>query len=339
MILFAGASGQRTGLLSRLDDLVVFYRMQTFAVNTRRTYASQLKRYLDFCTETNVLPVPISQQDLACYVVFLAEKLQFSSVKQYLNVVRILHEEAGFGNPLKDSWFLSSLLTGVRRTIGDTCKPKLPITADILKKIFFLLDFTCAEDISFWASSLVAFFSFLRKSHLFPSKAEGSSRGILLREHVSFFGDHVELCITDAKTIQFRERVHIVPIPRIEQCPLCPAQALLMVYQLLPEAPPSCPLFSFPGAAGVRRCLTYSKFLTKLKGFLATLGFNPAGYSGHSFRRGGASLALNSCHVPVELIKLQGDWRSDCYQRYLEPSMDLKLKVGTGMAQKVKELF
>src|SRR4051794_1104850 len=32
-------------------------------------------------------------------------------------------------------------------------------------------------------------------------------------------------------------------------------------------------------------------------------------YTGHSFRRGGATFAFQ-CGVPASLIKLQGDWRS-----------------------------
>ena len=57
-------------------------------------------------------------------------------------------------------------------------------------------------------------------------------------------------------------------------------------------------------------------------------------YAGHSFRRGGASLAL-ACNLPTELIKLQGDWRSDCYQRYLDPDLDTKFTVADAMAKKV----
>ena len=39
-------------------------------------------------------------------------------------------------------------------------------------------------------------------------------------------------------------------------------------------------------------------------------------FSGHSLRRGGATFAFQ-CGIPSELIKLQGDWRSDAYMLYL----------------------
>ena len=38
-------------------------------------------------------------------------------------------------------------------------------------------------------------------------------------------------------------------------------------------------------------------------------------YTGHSFRRGGATFAFR-CGVPASLIKLQGDWHSDTYLLY-----------------------
>ena len=47
-------------------------------------------------------------------------------------------------------------------------------------------------------------------------------------------------------------------------------------------------------------------------------------FTGHSFRRGGASWAFRS-GVPGELIQICGDWASDSYKRYLEFSTQNKL--------------
>ena len=40
------------------------------------------------------------------------------------------------------------------------------------------------------------------------------------------------------------------------------------------------------------------------------LGYDPAKYAGHSFRRGGVSYAFQ-VGVPLELIKITGDWKSN----------------------------
>ncbi|KAI8516630.1 hypothetical protein Bbelb_052110 [Branchiostoma belcheri] len=54
-----------------------------------------------------------------------------------------------------------------------------------------------------------------------------------------------------------------------------------------------------------------------LKCILVRAGLNPHLYSLHSGRRGGATFAFRA-GVPVELIRLQGDWRSDAYLLYLK---------------------
>ena len=76
--------------------------------------------------------------------------------------------------------------------------------------------------------------------------------------------------------------------------------------------------------------LIATKFVSKLRQCLAQLGYPANQYSGHSFRRGGASLALQ-CGLPVDLIKFQGDWNSNAYERYLEYSFSLRQKVALSL--------
>ncbi|KAK3274383.1 hypothetical protein CYMTET_17436 [Cymbomonas tetramitiformis] len=54
------------------------------------------------------------------------------------------------------------------------------------------------------------------------------------------------------------------------------------------------------------------------------VGLNPASYAGHSLRRGGATAAMrldvNSIH-----IKMQRDWKSDCFERNCELDTEQRL--------------
>ena len=52
---------------------------------------------------------PASQETTAMYAAYLAQRLKSSSVRQYLNIVRIIHLGAGLVSPLKDSWYIISL--------------------------------------------------------------------------------------------------------------------------------------------------------------------------------------------------------------------------------------
>ena len=87
------------------------------------------------------------------------------------------------------------------------------------------------------------------------------------------------------------------------------------------------PLFTCPSQAGPV-AFTYSMFISRLKAGLGRAGVDPDNYAGHSLRRGGASFAL-AC---------KGDWKSDCYQRYLDPDIQTKFFVAKAMSDKVQSL-
>ena len=86
-------------------------------------------------------------------------------------------------------------------------------------------------------------------------------------------------------------------------------------YKLFPGAPHSGPILLYL-AGGNPRALLYGQFLSKLKVTLASLGEDSAQFAVDSFRRGGASWALQQ-GLPGEVIRLLGDWQSQSYLRYL----------------------
>jgi hypothetical protein len=72
------------------------------------------------------------------------------------------------------------------------------------------------------------------------------------------------------------------------------------------------------------KSLSYYQFLKDLKRILAELGYNPKQFAGHSFRRGGATCAMQA-GVPGEAIQLLGDWQSETYKRYIDMSFQDRL--------------
>ena len=79
-------------------------------------------------------------------------------------------------------------------------------------------------------------------------------------------------------------------------------------------------------AASLRfKIFTYSKFLQRLRGALHALGLPARDYACHSFRRGGASFAFQA-GLPVELIKIFGDWHSDAVLLYLTVPLSVRLE-------------
>ena len=92
------------------------------------------------------------------------------------------------------------------------------------------------------------------------------------------------------------------------------------------KADPTDPLFTLSN----RRPVFYKQYQLKLKKLIDKIGLDSNLYSTHSFRRGGCTFAFKS-KVPIDLMKSHGDWKSDCYQKYLSFSLELKLIVADKM--------
>lgn len=283
--------------------------------------------------------MPITQQNLGRYVAFLSRRLSFSSVRQYLNVVWLLHLEAGLNNPLDANCYVSSILKGVKRVKGDSSAQKLPITLDILCKIFLTLDLLSSFDRAFWAACLVGFFSFFRKSNLLvQSHILFDPKRHLCASDVQFTPDGVILTVRWSKVIQFREKTLHIPLPKLVNSPFCPSTALLRLALENPPCPSPVPLIRYSLSRASEVPLTHREFTDKLRICLTSCELQANLYSGHSSRRGGASFALE-CGLPVDLIKLQGDWNSNAYERYLHPSLDLRKRVASTMGTASSRLF
>lgn len=151
--------------------------------------------------------MPITPVNLARFITLLSYQLSLNSIRNYLSVVRLLHLEAGFANPL-DSYYISSLLKGTKRVLGVQTVRKLPITPNVLYRIFNILNFGNPKHLCFGAACLVGFFSFFRKSNLLAPSWE--QKGAVI-------------AVTWSKTIQYMQRSLLVPLPHIPKSPFCPS--------------------------------------------------------------------------------------------------------------------
>ena len=121
-----------------------------------------------------------------------------------------------------------------------------------------------------------------------------------------------------------------MPLPKINNSPFCPSTSLLGLCNECSGIPTPAPLFRYISPDRLLSVLTQALFIQKLKACLSTLGIPPDKYSGHSFRWGGASFALQ-CGLPISLIKAQRDWNSNACERYLHLSLDLRRQVAKAL--------
>ena len=162
-----------------------------------------------------------------------------------------------------------------------------------------------------------------------PSKTL-SRKDILVRPWGLF------ICVRWSKTIQFKERKLHIPIVRLPPGHLlCPVQAYERHVRLFPPHPPRPP-FSTPREL-LLAPTTHAVFTAKLRCSLCSAGLKPTRYSGHSFRRRGATYAFR-CGAPVELISLQGDWSSDAVHLYISQPLARRISLAQSIAQNIVSL-
>ena len=82
--------------------------------------------------------------------------------------------------------------------------------------------------------------------------------------------------------------------------------------------PDDDPLFSLSSSS-----VFLQEFYKKFKVLLDMIGVDSEKYGTHSFRRGAATLAFKA-RAPADLIKTQGDWKCDAYQKYIKVSLNDK---------------
>ena len=267
----------------------------------------------------------MSTTHLSMYAAYLARFLLPQSVCIYLSYVGLLHKELGFSNPLLDNWVLSTVIRGIKRTKGTPPVPKLPMTVDILGRLSSLLDLSDSRHASFWAMCLVSFFGLFRKSHLLPtSPSDFSPLTFLVRSDFSFSGSTVLIKVRWSKTIQLGQRTVTVPLVATASC-LCPVTAVKRAFSLTPGTKPFDQAFCWRDSRHPRnRIFTYRDFMSSLQVFLSRLGLVSSQYGSHSFRRGGASFALEA-GVSLDSIAIMGDWKSDAMYLYLHMPLSQRL--------------
>ena len=99
---------------------------------------------------------------------------------------------------------------------------------------------------------------------------------------------------------------------------LDPIYHLKKLFQL--NISPDRPAFSYFENETLK-CVTYDLFTRKLKSLLTLAGYSPLLYSGHSMRRGGATLLFQMGCEPI-LIQALGDWTTDQFLKYCGLSLE-----------------
>ena len=289
------------------------FLLNGLAPNTRCTYASAQRQFIEFCLQMGLAaPCPADEKTLCLFTTLLANSIRHQSIKVYLSAVRALHIEHGFPDPLVNCQRLQQVIRGIKRSQGSTTSQRLPLTDSLMLNIVNTLDLSLYDHTMFWAACNLAYFGLLRSAEFtVPSLAKFDTTLHLQVSDQAF--DHLDrpscLCvwIKASKTDPFRKGCHIYI--GTESAPLCAVFAMSAYLNRRGNNPGS--LFLLQNGQPLSRELLSSW----LKRLLTASGV-PGNVSSHSFRIGAATVAArNGVHDhPIQAL---GRWTSNAYLTYI----------------------
>ena len=304
-----------------------------YAEGTKRNNRSNIKQFILFCVKFKRPVCPTDRETLMAFARLEAATMAYGSIKNIFSSIKFLHRALNEPFP-EDDWQVESTLKAIKRELSGAAHQTLPITPDILMKMYLFIDIAKPKGLANWACFLTSFYCLLRKSSAVPtSLAKFDPVKGLSRLKVSFPTSR-NICmvlLTHSKTDQFGNRNMIVPMvtnPIQALCPVFHMKALFTRFSLNENHP----AFSYQDNNTVK-CITYDGFTKELRRLLNAAGYKANSYSGHSFRRGAATYLYSLGADPL-LIQASGDWKTDCFHRYVFLSLDQRLQAQEKMAHK-----
>ena len=270
-----------------------------------------------FCSFYNLPDLPARIPDIINFLQLNSYSSGYSHLKHLIHCIDYYHEIHDTPVPVR-SFALDSSLQRLKRELAGTPNQVLPITPDILRRMYQKLDMSKNKDLALWCGFLTTFRCLFRKSNSVPEGKQYDEEKVLTRRHIVLNHETktVLVYVSWSKTIQFGGKDIIVPIPPTKVVALDLYTHLNMLFTTV-NVSDSAPAFSY----GIGSFISYKSFTDGLKSVLKQCDIDPARFSGHSFRRGGASY-LHSLGGTGLQIQASGDWSTMTFLRYLHLTLE-----------------
>ena len=96
--------------LEQLDREVAEAVSYAWSSNTLATRNSQWKKFITFCANNGLQPVPADHRTVCRFLVWLARNAKFLTVNNYLSAICVLHKYYDFDVDYRDSFLIKLVL-------------------------------------------------------------------------------------------------------------------------------------------------------------------------------------------------------------------------------------
>ena len=289
--------------------------LQSFRPATQRAYNRMFSGFMAFLVVAGLLPSQVNVLVLLAFMEYLCQnKFTPSNISNYLAGVRAYYVIYNIPTTSFRDERIQMFIRSLKSNRPLMIKNMSVLTYDM---IMAMLEVTAKLEAPqvFTSLYLLAFVSFLRLSHIVPHSFKNfyASRH-LARGDIIFSHDMAIIFVKWSKTIQSRDNSAHIHIPVLPGSRLCPVTALKHMRAIVPGSQDD-PLFSLC-RQGHWVPLTDSIVRKHQKRITRMLGWEHMQITFHTFRSFGASWAFQR-GVPIDTIKKQGTWNSDCVWRYI----------------------
>ena len=298
------------------------------AVSTRRNYDKWWCTFIVFCARFGLpCTLPVPERILCFFVAYHGECNSYSSLRVAVAAIRSRHVDVGLRCVTSEMLTLKRVMEGLARSRPARSKLiRLPITTQLLNRMRSVLDRDNEDHHVFFAICCLGTYGLLRSGEIFEDQNQGQP-GLRVGDVTIKSKDEFSIHLSKSKTDQRKGGVEVEYFAN--SSPSCPVAAFVRGYwmRLGMGQPRSDPLFVWRSG---RRVTKYA-FIEMLRETIAALGLDPKKYSGHSFRRGGAT-SLAAVGVPASTIQHLGRWKSVTYQLYIDVTSLTKRNVSRAMS-------
>ena len=276
---------QETGSVPRLVNVTVGSEHSSCA------YAKSQKSAAEYIgIEYELKTLPADPETVCLFIIFLARTCCYVTIQNYVSGLWALHDYWGIKHVDSSMFLIKSTMKGAKRLLGCQTVQAPPLFPQDMVRIWRVMNLDNFYDLQLWCAITVAYRCLLRVSHV------TTSPHTLLVGDVTFTPGGMDITVRSSKTIQFRERLQVIPVVKAGNSVLCPV-AYLRSYLAAAGLPRDSPLFPY----------TYNRFSSLFKNVCFKAGLK-AKYTTHSMRRGSATFL--STFLPLHVVKTYGDWRS-----------------------------
>ena len=288
------------------------------APGTKSNIRSHFRQFVLFCVYFNKRIIPAEKDTLVAFFELFSLTSSYDHLKNVYSSIKFVHKS--LNQPfIEEEFQVNTVLQSIKRKIAKVPFQVLPITPKILIDLYKFIDINKPSDLALWSCFLVAFYGLFRKANVAPKSIDTfDPQKDLSRQKILVLDDNALVYSNFSKTNQFMNREAIIPLCKHSVQSLDPIYHLKKLFSV--HFPPTSPAFSYL-ERGVQKFISYNVFTSRLKGLLDMAGYSPQLYSGHSMRRGGATLLFQLGCSPL-LIQAVGDWRTDQFLKYCGLSLN-----------------